>query len=61
LNDDWTDYKKLILKRLDDLEEVEKEVRNLKISLATMRAQAALIAAGVVIVLSHFVPMIFGG
>lgn len=51
-SDDWNEYKHLIMSRLDDISELEKEVVDIKIKLAVLTSKVVLITTGVAIIIS---------
>lgn len=54
-SDDWVEYKKLIMSRLDDVAELERDITNLKIQLAVLTTKVLLITGGVALVVSGVV------
>jgi hypothetical protein len=54
-SDDWVEYKKLIMARLDDVSDLEKEVIDIKIQLAVLTAKVLLMSGGAALVVSGLV------
>jgi hypothetical protein len=54
-SDDWVEYKQLIMSRLDDIAELEKDIIDLKIKLAVLTTKILLLTGGVAMVISGLV------
>lgn len=57
-SDDWIEYKKLILDRLNDLSKLEEEMVSIKVQLAVLSTKVVVITASVAVGMSAIVSAI---
>lgn len=57
-SDDWIEYRKLILDRLDDMDKVEEDIVTIKIQLAVLTTKVVVITASIALGTSALVTAI---
>jgi hypothetical protein len=57
-SDDWIEYRKHIMIRLDDLKALENTVNEMKVQMAILKVYATFFSAGVAFIFSVGVPFI---
>jgi hypothetical protein len=57
-SDDWIEYRKHIMARLDDLKALENTVKDMQTQMAVLKVYTTLISSGIALVFSVGLPFI---